>query len=310
MSVMANDALTLSAATSAITEKFEKLISEERAVTARHVQALSEANERVSTLEAELPVAVQEAKKRVYDKAQAQFAAGNKEFQKVKNTLRDAVTAKEEGDKKVAALEVSLQNALTQVTQVEAEKAALCAEMASVSNRLELIVKGDVGVLAGKTLSAIDTVAAVLSYYRDKNGEYTQLLSKAQDDKSKHEAAVRDMSSQLATAQATVKELQQAVESAESRLACATEALTISKRENQNQLLLTANVMSEKGRMEAALSSATTELQTTLQKHTDLKSALTQANEKVAELTTRCDELRAMNKEVIEMLEAMYAKEG
>ena len=49
--VMANDAQTLSDATNAITEKYEKMLSDEREVSTRHLQVLVETKERVVALE-------------------------------------------------------------------------------------------------------------------------------------------------------------------------------------------------------------------------------------------------------------------
>ena len=79
-----------------------------------------------------MPLAIQEAKRKVYEKAQAQFATGNKEFQKIKSNLRDALCAKEEVDKKIASLELSLQNMSTQLSTTEAEKEKINADMLSI----------------------------------------------------------------------------------------------------------------------------------------------------------------------------------
>ena len=313
LGVMANDALALTAATTALTEEFDDKLRKQKDVSDRHLVALRAAEERVKVLERELPVAVQEAKRRVYDKAQAQFAVGNKEYQKMKRSLLEAVAANEERDQKMSALDVALQQASADIDRLQVEKTNIQADMTALTNQLRDMVAAEYnsGVVGDThTFSPFDAIAAVIRYYRDKNGEYAQQLSKAQGEKSAHEAAVKDLASQLSEARAAEQNLKQVLTNVESRLKIATDSLQSSNKENQNQLLLTSRVISDKVRLEKELSATKEELQSTVQRQAETMSELSVAVAKVVELTKRCDELRAMNEEVIGMLEARYTQDG
>lgn len=310
MNVMTTGAQSLIEAKQSISDNFEKMLNEEKTKSAAHLKALEEAQQRATTLETDLPVAVQEAKRKVYEKAQAQFAAGNKEFMKVKNSLREVVSAKEEADNKIATLEETVKSLTAQVSAAGSEKDNAQKELLAVSSRLEMLVKADAGVLPhASSLAPIEAVEGVLKYYRDKTGEHTQQLSKTRAEKVQLETAIQELEEKSRVAQLKIKEMQEGLLGAESKASTAADALASSKRENQSQLLLVANVMSEKGRLESELNSSKTEVAALSLRQTELEKELSAANDKVTELTTRCEELRVMNKDAIEMLEAMYAKE-
>lgn len=309
MSVMTTGAQSLIEAKNTVTETYEKLLSQEREKCSCLSRELQEATERIGALETEMPLAVHEAKKKVYEKAQAQFAAGNKEFLKIKNALKDAVTAKEEAEKKITSLETSLRNAVTQQSAASVETDRIKQDMLSLNSRLEQIVKADVSVLSLQNLSGVESVEYVLRYYREKNGEYAQQLSKTNEERAQQEAIATTLKEKMTTAENTIKSLTESLTAAECKIASSNDSLSSAKRENQSQLLLVANLMSEKGRFESELISTKKELESALHMQSELATQLVEANGKIAELTNRCEELRAMNKDAIEMLEAMYAKE-
>jgi predicted nucleic acid-binding Zn-ribbon protein len=309
LNVMTTGAQSLNEVKTAMTASYEKLLLDEREKCARMSKDLQEANERITALETEMPIAVQDAKKKVYEKAQAQFAAGNKEFLKIKNTLKETVSAKEECDKKIASLEASLQGVTAQLSAAHTEKDRIKQDMDTVNACLEGLMKADITQLNLKSMTGVEYVEAVLCYYREKSGDLAQQVSTANKDKAEKELAMNELKDKITAADLSIKTLKDSLVSAEAKLTASNDAIASAKRENQSQLVLVANLISEKGRIETDLTIAKRELESISLTQSELTRQLLEANGKVVELTTTCDGLRAMNKDCIEMLEAMYAKE-
>jgi hypothetical protein len=275
-----------------MSSKWETLLDEEKRKVADLSLALQTANQKLGTLEGDTSRLVYETKKKAYEKVKAQFDAGNKEFQKLKGSLKELAGDKDKLERKVSQQESLLTDLRAEVSSLKERHHGLSYQF----NDLQAIMKSFPGVAAvimtenlKENLLGLKALCetqlaqhqkAILEWEESK-GELLKLIS-AREKELKESAEGRQLVlEQLAVVQAEVRLGAEANEALR-------QEVTGLKHERDSQLLAIATVLKEKHLLEEELVNKATE---------------------AVELLNRCEGLRQMNEEVVCMLERVYSSE-
>mmetsp|Transcript_19155 Transcript_19155/g.32063 ORF Transcript_19155/g.32063 Transcript_19155/m.32063 type:complete len:523 (+) Transcript_19155:76-1644(+) len=276
-----------------ITATWQQKLKEEEGVSGElrvTVQALSA---QVARLGEEKEQAVKDAKKKMYDKVTTQFEAGNAKYEALKSSYKESqeslltATAKiSELKDSLTTVEQELENSRKASVDVAAALSCIgtgCAEIIKLfsSEGLEntdMVQESVRGSIFNRIQNEIKAKASQVEAAAAQSNELNTEIARLKESMlitNKTVTAMNEEKDELALALAAARQAAEATG----------EELASSKLEKESQMLVIANMITDKGKIDADL------------------EAVTQQNQ---ELTQRCEDLRKMNDEVMSMLEKMY----
>lgn len=274
-----------------MSQKWEQLYEEERGKVQALTASLESANEQLSNMGEELTRVAYETKKKAYEKVKAQFDSGNKEFQKLKSSLREIVQEKEKGEKKLAQQELLVTELRSEIQRLKDSQQGMTSQLSEI----ETILKSFPMATANGGGPLKDQLLALRSAYEAKFLEHEKTVvgwegrtGDLKNQISSLEATLQGCQNEKRMLQEQIGKLQQesklSAESAESLKG----EITGLKHERDSQLLAIGNVLQEKHLLEEELQRKVIE---------------------VTELVSRCEGLRQMNEEIVCMLEKVYGEQ-
>jgi gas vesicle protein len=245
--------------------------------------------EQIQSFDARLTEAVTETKSKVYEKVKQQFETGNREFQKVKALLKDAnaLVATKEVD--ISRLQAELSGTVAAAKSRDEE----FASNKSYSAQLEAFIRSMVPAsidntdIEGKlTAEMLDTAGSHIREVAVQSKKEIQALTDSvatlqQTNLSLQECVVQSQQTALAQT-VSIESLNTRVFEQEKQLQELTDELATTRKDRDDQMLAVAG-----------LASANTLLEDTLEK----------TKQEVADAVERASGLRAMNEELLIMLE-------
>jgi chromosome segregation ATPase len=273
-------------------QKWDKLYAEEQGKVQDLTASLESANEKLAAAEEEMTRVAYETKKKAYEKVKAQFDSGNKEFQKLKSSLREVVLEKEKSERKATQQEALVVELRAEVQSLKDGHQGLRSQLSEIETILKTI---PLTFEAGAGAAVKDQLIALRAAFEAKLLEHQQTVTS-------WESRTIDLKSQISSLESTLKgcqgekallETQLGKVQQEAKLSAeAAESLrgelTGLKHERDSQLLAIGNVLQEKHQLEEELQRKAGE---------------------VGELVSRCEGLRQMNEEIVCMLEKVYQQQ-
>ena len=286
-SIRSSHEVQLASQSKALSQQYEAIIGDLRAQAAAFPKKLADS--------------LAEAKSKVYDKVKIQFENGNKEFQKVKQALKDAQT-----DAEIKATEnQSLKQSNAQL------------------NALIVILKEDAAQVVGKLVSAQNVILDVVkvvspSLLPSGSVSVSAAALLAPEVISQHGLSITDavkrLQSELMGSQTTLASTRAVVGQLESSLRAAECTIsTVSSRATEQE--------DRAGVAEALLSTVRCELDEVrsdrdlqmlavaklASANASLEDSVVQLKADASETSERCHSLRAMNEELLMMMEKSFS---
>lgn len=246
----------------------------QRVVLAEEVAAL---RARVASAEAERAGAVEEVRAKVYEKAQRQFEEGNREYQRVLRELKDSKTQCERAVDDCAILRAEAVVAREAVGEAEAANRALVLELDGVKAAVTRVLAAAGGDLGGND-DAHSRLRAHEVYLEAQRVTIQQLEAGLASASVAAEEAARRVQAEVDAREG----VEQALGASNALHCAAQQQLAALEAERGTNLALIARLVTSKDASEAELDK--------------LRQDLGAANE-------RCTSLRAMNEELLSMLE-------
>lgn len=278
-----------------MTATWQQKLTEEQAVSSDLRNTMQALSAQVARLGEEKTQAVKDAKKKMYDKVTLQFEAGNLKYEALKNSYKESQDGLQSATAKITELKESLNVLECKLEQFSKEAAGVTAVISSIEAACVDIIKS----FSSEKLESTDLLQdAVRKSIFDKiQNEITSSAGKAavaddtvknlnsEIDRLKESTLVSNKT--LSGINAEKEELNSTLATVRQALETCKEELASSKLEKDSQMLVIANMITEKGKADVELESASQQNQ---------------------ELTQRCEDLRKMNDEIMSMLEKMYDK--
>ena len=242
--------------------------------------------------------AVTETKSKVYDKVKTQFENGNKEFQKVKQALKDVQT---DAEAKLIEIQKLKQNEIilnTTISTLKEESVESIARLVSaqtvVWDVLQVIMPSVVGMpISATALLSSDVIKQHSSTIIESIKRLQIELSCSQTNLTSGRAAVTSIENSLRTAETTIVTVSCRVTAQEDRAGVA-EALLSTVRTELNE------VRSDRDQQMLAVAKLASV-------NASLEDTVTQLKTESDEAVERCNSLRAMNEELLMMMEKSFS---
>lgn len=276
-----------------MSQKWENLYQEEQKKVQLLTTSLDSANEKILTLENDLQRVIYETKKKAYEKVKAQFDAGNKEFQKLKLSLKEIVNDKEKVERKVTQQEGKIGELLTEIQSLREQNENYKLQSLALQNLIKSYpLISEVTWTPSSENNLQEAVTILRNFYEMKFQVYGKLSSeweeKNRQDKSQImilEGNIRELNQEKMTLNEQIVKCQQEIRQRDEALEQIRQEVDGLKHERDSQLMAIATILQEKNVLDGEYQRKVLE---------------------VAELTTRCEGLRQMNEEIVCMLEKVY----
>lgn len=283
-----------------ISSKWEKKLNDEKAKVDELTTSLQVANTNLNSLQNNVEKIIYDTKKKIYEKVKTQFDSGNKEFHKLKMTMKDIVQEKEKYEKKCTQHESITLNLTNELTTLKENHSKLLKSVEEGNDFIQNICNKN-NILTTTTNNNNNTSDSLNLFQNNLN-----VLEGIINEKNKEIDSLKEQKNQLETllTQIQQNELKQITTERDEYMKSQIESIEQNKKledlnnslkdelnslklERDSQMLVIAELLSNKNNNE---------------------EELIIRRKEVEELSLRCDGLRKMNEEVVSMLEKVYAQ--
>jgi chromosome segregation ATPase len=276
-----------------ITATWQQKLQEEQAVSAELRATVQTLSAQLAALAEEKQQAVRDTKKKMYDKVTLQFEAGNVKYDALKSSYKESQDQLQTASSTIQELRASLSSAQGQLELSREQAAHTAASLGQVEAGLaELVSSFSAQPLDSSSGSSTEVLAAIQQELTSKTArveEAATLSAELNAEIVRLKESILLTNTNISAINAEKDALNLSLSAAKDALEAAQQQLASSTQERDSQMLVIANMITDKGRLDSELEKAALQTQ---------------------ELTQRCADLRRMNDEVMCMLEKMYAEKA
>ena len=295
---------------------------------ARESELINQLATREVELTNQMNEAVKDAKSRVYEKAKAQFEAGNKEFLKLKNQYKELSAEKNTLSDTLQNVNTELVSVRSTLVEEKAKESVLLSKISDVRVLLYSLADSVIGervsangssqpsiaiadASASSDLQDKEKVALAQASLAQKRAELISLENNKMtlyNNVVRLEDSLKTTENQLAQSLLRVSVQEEKVVEVEAKLATAQKQLKEATDERDAQMTVLAKLIMSSSATDSSCASAEKAVQLLTSEKGVLEETVSKLKAELAEVTERCIGLRTMNEELLGMLENTYSK--
>ena len=279
-----------------VTSQYQQRLQAEKDISEKLKATLSEQSILMAAVEQEKKQAVKDAKKRMYDKVTQQFEAGNAKHDALKKSYKDCQDKLNMALSEFSVLKDTKLNLEQQLQQSHEEKRSSEDDMRKIRSLLAKLISAfsicPVDDANATEMTALEMLEKIENGFASNTSKILELKSKEKEyelEICKLQDSLCQVNDNFSNLTAENDQAKEALAATKEQLKSRQSELDSCHLEKESQMLVIANLITEKGKIESELS---------------------KANNEKEELAIRCEDLRKMNDEVMSMLEKMYAEKN